>query len=47
MRALARGAAPLVGDRRVAEQRLLAILDARSAPADSVKTRPGSAIRAA
>ena len=43
MRALARGLAPLVGDRRIAEQRLLAILDARSMRAPSAQTRPGNA----
>jgi serine/threonine protein kinase len=47
MRALARGLAPLVGDRRIAEERLLATLDARSMPVESVKTRRDDAVRAA
>ncbi|UJR84835.1 serine/threonine-protein kinase [Sandaracinus amylolyticus] len=48
MRALARGVAPLVGDRRIAESRLLALLESRGIPADGERTRPDTAaIRAA
>jgi eukaryotic-like serine/threonine-protein kinase len=43
VRALARGLAPLVGDRRVAEQQLLAMLDAHSMPAEQIETRRDSA----
>jgi serine/threonine protein kinase len=43
MRALTRGLAPIVGDRRIAEASLLALLDTASAPIDSVETRRDSA----
>lgn len=47
MRALARGLAPLVGDRRAVETRLVAMLDARSLPADAIATRREDAANAA
>lgn len=43
MRALARAIAPLVGDRRAVEAKLLALLDARSSATDAVPTRRDSA----
>jgi serine/threonine-protein kinase len=43
MRALARGLAPLVGDRRIAEERLLALVDSRAPAIEAVKTRRDSA----